>query len=103
MRNQSSRFLALAGVASFVFASACGRSHGDNGIATSIEPAEECEGYAADYERCLRGLAPDPATAESLADNTRLSLRAAVVDEASRNRLNDQCRTARTQLRRSCQ
>jgi hypothetical protein len=71
--------------------------------APAPEEATECEAYASDYERCLRTLAPEPATAARLAENTRLSLRSAVVDEASRIRVNDQCRVARDQLRRSCQ
>jgi hypothetical protein len=103
MRRPLAYCMALAGAVALLPGTGCGRGRTDAEAQASVEGAPECAAYASDYERCLRSLAPDPAAAERLAENTRLSLQAAVTDEASRIRLNDECRAARAQLRRSCQ
>jgi hypothetical protein len=88
-------------VASLAALTACKRTSPTEDSA-SVEGTPECEAYASDYERCLQAMAPDRATADRLAENTRLALQSAVKDESSRVRLNDECRTAREQLRRTC-
>ncbi len=89
---------------SLVGAQSCqSRSESGAGSQDTEREAPECVAYAADYERCLKGLTPDPEVAAKPAEITRESLLAAASDPSARDRVNEKCRVARAHLQMTCQ